>query len=343
MACCDLLACRDPEGRTLCTNGCPFSEQARQGGTIDAFALQVRRSDERTAWLSVSIIEVPERDGGESCAAIVAVFRVVGGGSWWAPPLRIHLLGPVVVRRTDGSLVGDPLWQRAKVRTLLALLALQRGRPVHRDVLVEALWAELKLSAAMHNLNTTVYALRRSLEPKLSRGTKSRYIHRQGDCYFLNGGRAHWLDLQAFEDGIATARQEPDANQAMARYREALALYRGDLMSDLEPDLLQCQMEQERLRELHLRAREELATLYVGQQRDEEASVLYLQSLALDPCREIATQNLIRLALRRGDPAEALTHYQLLETALERELQILPSQETCLLYNLALQEDRRGR
>ncbi len=172
--------------------------------------MQVRRSDERTAWLNVSIVEVPERAGGEACAAVVALFRVVGEGPWWAPPLRIHLLGPVVVRRTDGSLVGGPLWQRDKVRALLALLALQRGRPVHRDVLVEALWAELKQSAAIHNLNTTVYALRRSLEPTLSRGTKSRYIHRQGDCYYLNGGRAHWLDLEAFEDGIAMARQEPD-------------------------------------------------------------------------------------------------------------------------------------
>jgi DNA-binding SARP family transcriptional activator len=114
-------------------------------------------------------------------------------------------------------------------------------------------------------------------------------------------------------------------------------------MSDLEPDLLDCELEQDRLREVHLRAREELATLYVGQQRDREASVVFLQTLADDPCREIATQHLIRLSLRRGDPAGALTHYELLETALERELQILPSQETCLLYELALQEAQSGR
>jgi PAS domain S-box-containing protein len=341
--CRDLLACRDPEGSPLCTSGCPFAEQPRQGGTVDASALQVRRSDGRTAWLNVSIVEVPERDGGEACAAIVALFRVVGEGPWWAPPLRIHLLGPIVVRRAGGSLVDGSLWRRDKTRALFALLALQRGRPVHREILIEALWADLAHSAAIHNMNTTVYNLRRSLEPSLSQGTRSRYIHRQGDCYYLNGGRAHWLDLEAFEDGIALARQEPDPGRAIVRYRETLALYRGDLMSDLEPGLLDCKLEQERLRELHLRAREELATLYVGQQQDEEASVLYLQALADDPCREVATQHLMRLALRRGAPAEALTHYELLESALERELQILPSQETCLLYNLALQEARSGR
>jgi DNA-binding SARP family transcriptional activator len=139
------------------------------------------------------------------------------------------------------------------------------------------------------------------------------------------------------------ARQEPDPKRAMVRYREALALYRGDLLSDLEPELLNREMERERLRELHLRAREELAALYAEQQRDSVASVLYLQAVVTDPCRETATQQLIRLALRRGDPAEALTHYHLLEQALERELQILPSLETCLLYNLALQEARRRR
>jgi DNA-binding SARP family transcriptional activator len=62
-------------------------------------------------------------------------------------------------------------------------LALKRGRPIHRKALLKALWAELDHSAAIHNLNTTVYGLRRSLEPTLSRGSNSRYIHRQGDCY----------------------------------------------------------------------------------------------------------------------------------------------------------------
>ena len=224
---------------------------------------------------------------------------------------------------------------------LLVLLALRRGRPAHRDLILESMWADLDHSAATHNLNTTVYGLRRSLEAALSRGTKSHYIHRQGECYYLNGGRAHWLDLEAFEDGIAMARQEPDLSRATVRYRETLLLYRGDLLCDLEPGLLNVEMERERLRELHLRAREELAALYAEQQRDTEASVLYLQALAADPCRETATQHLIRLALRRGDRAAALTHFQLLEKALERELQILPSQETCLLYNLALQEGQR--
>ena len=56
---------------------------------------------------------------------------------------------------------------RDELRPLLALYA---GQPVHREVLVDAMWPQLDVSAATHNLHVCVSGLRSALEPGVSRG-----------------------------------------------------------------------------------------------------------------------------------------------------------------------------
>ena len=46
----------------------------------------------------------------------------------------------------------------------------------------------------------------------------------------------------------------------------------------------------------------------------------------------------MRLCIRRRDRAAAVAHYRRVEETLWRELEFLPSQEMCLLYEMA----RRG-
>ena len=305
------------------------------GGAVTAFDLQVRCRDGQSRWINVSLVAVPGESGGGEGVALVHLFRVMGEAPSRRRPLRVRLLGPVVVERPDGSVVGGSLWRRAKVRALLALLAMQCGQPVHRDTLLEALWRDLEYPAALRNLNTTVYDLRRSLEPGLQRGRESAYVQYEGDRYLLSGGGALWLDVAAFEHSLADARRGRDSSRTQGLYQEALALYRGEFLADLDPAFVGSWMERERLRELYLNAMDHLAALYREQRREGEAAELYLKALAVDPCREGTVRQLMQLALERGDRAAALAHYRRLEMALWRELQILPSQETQRLYEQA--------
>jgi len=336
--CHELLSGQDPRGQPVCRSDCPIMDRARRGQLPESFSMQVRRNDGGATWIDTSIIVLPEESGKEGSAAVVHLFRQVGERTPLCPPLRIHLLGCIVVERADGSRVVGPLWRRAKVRALLAILALRQGHPVRRDELVEALWPDLDYPAALHNLNSTVYDLRRSLEPALERATDS-YIDYEGGSYTLNSGEAHWLDVEAFEAGIAHARREPEPTQAMSRYQEALDLYRGEFLADIEPGILLCDMKRQWLRELYLTTSEELAAIYVKQRQEGEAMALYLKAQALDPCRETVARSLMRLALDRRDRATAVAYYRRLERALWRELEILPSQETSLLYDMAVRGD----
>ncbi len=334
--CYELLAGRDLKGTPVCGTRCPVMARAQQGESVRSFDLMVRGRDGKAHGINVSIIAVPREPTSNEPVMLVHLFRPVQEGQGWSLPLRIYLLGRTEVQRTDGSVVTGPLWRRAKVRALLAFLALQHGRPVHRDAVIEALWPDVEHLSALHNLNTTVYNLRHSLEPALQRGADSSYIRYEEDCYFLNGDSTHWLDVTVFETGIARARRELDPIQAMALYREALALYRGDFLSELSGhDIRWCWMERERLRELYLTALEELGALCDQQRQEKEAADLYLKVLAVDACRETACQGLMRLCMRRGDWAAAVAHYRRLTEALWRELDLPPSRETSLLYEVA--------
>jgi PAS domain S-box-containing protein len=336
--CYRLVAGRDLGGKPVCIAGCSVMERVRRAEPVRGFDLWVRRSDGTALRASVSIIPISGMRGAHVPVFVAHLFRPIGE-TWPQPlPLRIYLLGHVTVQRADDSPVDGLFWRRAKVRALFAFLALHRGRAVHRDTLIEVLWPDLERAPALRNLNTTVYNLRLSLEPMLQHGAESSYVQHEGDCYTLNGGPAHWLDVNAFETGIAQARQEADSARAMMLYRAALTLYQGDLLAGLDAVCAWSWNEQARLRELYLMALEELGTHCERQQDDKEASSLYRKALATDACRETACQRLMRLWLRRGDRAAAVTQYRRLAGALRRELEISPSPETRLIY----EEARRG-
>jgi DNA-binding SARP family transcriptional activator len=233
-----------------------------------------------------------------------------------------------VVQQADGSPVGGGFRRRAKVRALFTILALHRGQAVRRDILLAGLWPDKARKTALHNLNTTVYHLRHSLEPTLEHGPDSTYVQRRGDLYLLAGGRSHWLDVDAFENKLAAAHRVGNADHSERLYRQAIALYRGEFLADLNAYQLDYWAERARYRQLYLDALQELGDLLAAQDRDDEAKELYRKVLAEDACREMAARKLMRLALRQGERTRALSQYARLEETLERELDVEPSEET---------------
>jgi DNA-binding SARP family transcriptional activator len=124
---------------------------------------------------------------------------------------------------------------------------------------------------------------------------------------------------------VEAARRAPDSARARALYEDALSLYRGDYLADLDGDLLDCWIDRERLNEHYLNATLELASLYAAEGEGDLAQELCLQVLAVDTCREDAVELLMRLSLRRGDRAAALGYYHRLTECMLRELGLGPS------------------
>jgi DNA-binding SARP family transcriptional activator len=145
--------------------------------------------------------------------------------------VEVRLLGPLEVCLEDGPIDLGPRSQRA----VLAMLALEPGRTVSADRLVEGLWGERPPPSARKLVQQYVSRLRRAFD-----GDAVRIVTR---------ARGYALDVAGTE--VDAVRAERLLEQA--RPREALALWRGGPLEDLADEPFAAP-EIRRLEELRLRA-----------------------------------------------------------------------------------------
>lgn len=333
--CYELLAGRGLGDEPVCRFKCRFCEEARKGQVIDSFNLRVTNKERQSSWISISGIFVPVSADSRDFSALIHLFRLINNDNASVPPLIVRLLGPVMVQRADGTPVDGAFQQRAKVRALFSVLVIRRSRGVQRDELLSKLWPEMPRHAGLHNLNTTVYHLRHSLEPGLKHGPDSTYIKNRGERYLLVGSQSHWLDVDVFETKIAASRRVADTGKQERLYREAIKLYRGEFLAGLDADMLDCWIDRERYHQRYLEALQGLGGILSTQQKSGEASDMYLEILAADPYNESAVRDLMRLALNNDDRTYALSLYDDLRVRLRDEMELKPSKETQLLAKKA--------
>lgn len=159
----------------------------------------------------------------------------VAAGSIAAGGVKIHLFGSFAMS-VDGHPVDLP-GLKPRPRAVLRFLALNAGRPVHREVLQETFWPEADPETGARSLHVALSALRRELAPRAGRGACELLV-RDGDAYRLALPDNAWIDLVDFERAVVEARtiRARGATQvAIDAFRAALAAYGGDLLPEDGP------------------------------------------------------------------------------------------------------------
>ena len=133
------------------------------------------------------------------------------------------MLGPVEVRDGAGCLVEV---SGARLRALLALLALRPGQVVRVGYLIDELWESRPPDGAANALQALVSRLRRALPDERGRVPARRIP--------AGGGRDD-VDVFRFERLAGQGRAllaAGDPASAASTLREALALWRGPALAD---------------------------------------------------------------------------------------------------------------
>jgi DNA-binding SARP family transcriptional activator/tetratricopeptide (TPR) repeat protein len=236
--------------------------------------------------------------------------------------VRVCVLGPVEVWEDGRELALGPVRQRA----LFALLYLHAGDVVSTDRLIDGLWGERTPASAAKLLQGYVSQLRRALPPET--------IVTRGSGYLL---RACESDAAEFERLVDRAGAEAPESAART-LREALALWRGGALSDVEYEGW-AQAEIARLEELRLVALEQRidADLRLG----EAARVLpELETVvAGHPLREGLRAQLMLALYRAGRQTEALEVFADTRRRLVDELGIEPGRSLRELHQAILRQD----
>src|SRR5262249_13155838 len=130
------------------------------------------------------------------------------------PSVELGVLGPLQVRK-DGAPVIIP---GAKPRAILTMLGLHNGSVVSADTLIELLWGDDPPRTAAKAVQTHIPALRRTLGDGV--------VVTEGAGWTL---QAPWVDAARYKLAAKMGRDAAaagDTSQAVARFEEALALWR---------------------------------------------------------------------------------------------------------------------
>lgn len=237
--------------------------------------------------------------------------------------VEIRVLGPLRVRRADGSDVGDSAWRTRKTVDLLRLLALRVGHPVPVTRIIECLWPDVPEHRGRASLRTAASTIRQVLG--------AGCVQRRQDGLEL---RDVWVDAVAFMTLAREVRGYERENmpaRVVAAAREAEALYLDDLRAADESSSWAAD-ERAQLQGTYRSVLEDAAEAALALGWNRDAASFATRAIALDPCAERPVRTLMTACAHLGQLEQSLRAFQQCRRALAEELGVDPSPQTDTLH-----------
>lgn len=230
--------------------------------------------------------------------------------------LKLALLGPLQLKIDD-----EPLQDldSGKARALLCYLAVN-GRIHSRQALASLLWGELPEADARRNLRGVILKLRQLL---------ASYLHITHQTVALNQEASIWLDVHAFQAGLANAQSEG--------WQTAVQHYRGEFLQEFyirQAPAFEAWLEEQRIwfHNQAITAYEQWTRHLLQQTLFEEGIAAGRQLVSLEPTRESSHRLLMQLLAQSGQRTAALQLFEQCQQILAEELGVEVSAETAVLY-----------
>jgi len=257
---------------------------------------------------------------------IIAKNGIKNDSSAHHPPktLQIKCLGRLQV----GWERQEPVkWRTGKTRELFAFLLHNRGRELSKNEIIDAVWPEVEVEKASHQLHNAVYYIRKTLEEYgIARGQVSI-----SGGYCLRLGKQLELDVELFTKALAEFKTSPSA----AKGETAAELFTGEYFDG--GDWLWAAWAREGLLKQYWQLVYALAEIYMQNMNYEKAESLLKGAYAGNPYEERASMLLMELYITTGEKAKAQMHYLEYSRMLEKELGIKPG-ESIRRLNTTLQK-----
>jgi predicted ATPase/DNA-binding SARP family transcriptional activator len=250
--------------------------------------------------------------------------------------LQLSLMGALQVALDGQAVTG---FRFGKVRALLAYLAVQPEHAHSRDALTGLLWPEQPEEVARTNLRQALSNLRRTIHDA---SAVPPFLLISREAVQFNQASDSWSDVAAFTTLLDASNRHVHRRPELCtpcsqRLTEAVKLYRGPFLDGLfvhdsvafEEWLV---LQREELHRRVLKALYQLAAYHERRGAYDEAYSYAWRQIEVDPWREEAHCQAMRVLVLRGERTAALAQYETCRRYLREGLGVEPSKETTALY-----------
>lgn len=249
--------------------------------------------------------------------------------------LSIALLGAFQVTSNDKPVNN---FRADSARALLVYLVMHKDMTFQRTFLANLLWPDQPKAEALHALRQALNRLRNAIH---DRKATPPFLHITRTTIQFNAESDYRLDVSLFKELIAATRRHPHRRLQVCRacqkqVARAVTLYRGDMLAgffwDSPPFEEWLLMEREYLHRQAIEALHQLAGYHELRGEYARAQRYARRQVELEPWREEAHQQLMRMLALDGQRSAALAQYQTCRQVLSEELGMAPASTTETLY-----------
>lgn len=238
-------------------------------------------------------------------------------------PIRMTLFRQVRLEDETGQLA--PIrWRTNKAQELFLYLLQHRDQLVRKSVLIDLLWPEYDPVKAYAQLYTTVYHIRKKLEPYAAYFKLTNAM----DGYMLSMEHVQ-LDVDIWETFMNAGR--PLNEQTIGEYERIEEMFAGEYLEDY--DYVWAEQERYRLGESWLRMALQMAGWYLEHGELDKSEALYTKICTLQPLTEEAHFALMKIYAARNNRLSVQRQYEKLKSMLKQELGIHPSPHISSWYS----------
>ena len=228
--------------------------------------------------------------------------------------------------------IPESRWKSKKARTLMKYLLSMRDKGfLDKEILMELLWPNEDPQKSARRFHVALAALRKVLEPSITKGVKSSYIKRSGASYRVDIGKDGQIDIELFKSAVKRAQGLKDSHESLRLYKKAESLYKGDFLQE-DPYDQWCGDEREKYRQHYLFAVKKIID-YHERNQDYTTCISYAERyLKAEPFSETTLRDLMKYYALSGNKPMIIRIYERFKSSIQQELDCDPSHETETLY-----------
>lgn len=240
--------------------------------------------------------------------------------------IGVYCFGGVEIRSSDGTLIKMP---SSKCEELLPYLLLNKGKYVSKWRIIEDLYAGMEINNAEVYLNTTIYKLRKTLQPY---GLKDAIVNNK-QSYKLDINHIY-VDFIEFENKVTNLIH--NKNQSSENVIELENMFTGELFGDKEYDWSLA--EKERLTTMYCNFAKVLSIHLLFEKNHYLALSILKKLERIDEFDEEINCLLMQAYVVKNDKSALMKQFKLYEERLKKELDVSPTNKILDLYSKLLKE-----